>query len=473
MERMRPEHQLLSLTMLPGPTPEAEGRIRSLASSSLDWDYVISAASRLGTLPLLSNGLSRSEARVPPGVEAYGREARQLAAARTLLAERALVEIRRAFTRDGVPLMVLKGLPLAHELYGEPGLRPVGDIDLLVARRHRDAGLGILRRLGYTPPAGSLPLRFFRLHHFHAALVHSRRRTLPVELHWDTQPPFSLSRIPETEVWRGARTLRLGDEPIQVSGREETFLMLVQHLCRHALGLGGRAVEDPVSFLLDPSIQGRLIWLSDLALLARIEPALDWDSIASNAERWGLQADLRAAASLLERLQVLPEAAGAVLGRLGSAAGGGPTYLKAPRAAPFLPGLARGSKLLQFRPILVLDLWRYTFPGMKWIRLRYGLESAPAPLVGVRALAHAGASVLQAGRFLAGAAVGIVWVWLARAWHRGVPGPPRTRTATDNTPSGNCQEAMQSDTVHAQEPTLGRFENDSLARGGERVEGAR
>jgi Uncharacterised nucleotidyltransferase len=42
--------------------------------------------------------------------------------------------IVRRLAGGGVDLLVLKGVPLAQELYGDPVLRPMQDLDLLIRR---------------------------------------------------------------------------------------------------------------------------------------------------------------------------------------------------------------------------------------------------------------------------------------------------------------------------------------------------
>ena len=79
-----------------------------------------------------------------------------------------LAEIAAALTGRGVELIPLKGAALAHRVYGNPGLRPMQDLDLLVrAGRRRCGRRGAARgRVRGAPPpgrggraAGALPPR--------------------------------------------------------------------------------------------------------------------------------------------------------------------------------------------------------------------------------------------------------------------------------------------------------------------------
>lgn len=82
----------------------------------------------------------------------------------------------------GIRSSALKGPLLGEAIYGDPGRRPSGDIDLLVAPEQLQAAVEVIRELGYDAPqdyvdAAGLPL-------LHLMLVHERGELPPVELHW-------------------------------------------------------------------------------------------------------------------------------------------------------------------------------------------------------------------------------------------------------------------------------------------------
>ena len=230
-------------------------------------------------------------------------------------------------------------------------------------------------------------MNFYRNHHFHAALIKPGRETLPVELHWDTQPRLSLSKIPEEEFWRNARAIQVGDLKVHVPGREENFVYLVAHLSRHTLGLDRTHIKDIVAMFLDPAIRCRLIWLTDLVLLARGQNGLDWRKIRRLATRWGLRRDVLAAIGLIRLL----ESTGTV--NEGDATTSSTEPAKhlnwARTVATRFPGFARTSSALQFRPVLVFEILRLAFPGTFWIRSRYGLRESGRTRVLIQAVRHA------------------------------------------------------------------------------------
>lgn len=87
-----------------------------------------------------------------------------------------------ALAGAGIRSTTLKGPALSEALYGDPGRRPSGDIDLLVAREQLEDAVRVVRGLGYAAPAHEFEDRGLPLLHF--TLVHEREQLPPVELHW-------------------------------------------------------------------------------------------------------------------------------------------------------------------------------------------------------------------------------------------------------------------------------------------------
>jgi hypothetical protein len=399
MSSPRPEHTLLVLTLPTGRASDAAA-FAELARSGLEWDIVLEDGHRLGALPLLGAALEASAVTVPPKVTRTCREALVHGALRAVVAARLLGEIEAALRGRGIAPIVLKGLPLAHELYDEPGLRPVGDVDLLVPRARRDEAIEALLGAGFVLPTGSLSVDFFRRHHFHLTFVRPGREGLPVELHWALQPRFSLSRIPEADIEARRRSLAIGGMTAWIPGREETFLYLGQHLVRHLLVFGEETAADPVAALLEPARRGRLCWLADLVLLARRSPGLDWALVDRLSVRWGLQRDLAGLRRFLACRGLAP------VSSVQAVPGEGRLRMVR-RVEEALPSAARAAAALQFRPILALELARAAWPGSDWIRWRHGTPECGASfVVAVRSVLHACDTVGAALRMGFAAAVG-------------------------------------------------------------------
>jgi hypothetical protein len=91
-------------------------------------------------------------------------------------------QVSSALAAAGIRSTPLKGSLLAERIYGDPGRRLSGDVDLLVAPTDLQAATEIVCRLGYSPPEDHVDRDGLPLLHF--ALAHQHGQLPPVELHW-------------------------------------------------------------------------------------------------------------------------------------------------------------------------------------------------------------------------------------------------------------------------------------------------
>lgn len=170
---------------------------------------------------------------------------------------RTLRAVGRALDDAGVPWLVMKGPVLAAHVYGDPGLRTSGDLDLLVPRSSFAAAVGALEAAGWSllfrnwpliwrARAGELPLgddggRLVLDLHWHLTFGEYDRRHLALD------PAVLFER---------ARTVVVGGMAVPTLDPVDTLL----HVAFHAAHSGG----------------DRLVWLKDVErVLAREEPDLD------------------------------------------------------------------------------------------------------------------------------------------------------------------------------------------------------
>jgi hypothetical protein len=169
-----------------------------------------------------------------------------------------------------VEAIPLKGLHLAHRLYPSPGLRDMGDLDLLVRRAAlRDADAE-LRRLGYAPDFAPDLLDGGTLN----AVEYWRDGSMPVHLHWhvsNASLPHFMYRIDVDEIWREARG--------GVMAPEHLIVTLCEHALKHSFA--------------------ELIHMTDIELASR---GADWKLVAETARRWGLETVVYYALVLLRDL---------------------------------------------------------------------------------------------------------------------------------------------------------------------------
>jgi hypothetical protein len=216
---------------------------------------------------------------------------------RRLKAANALAEQLAA---AGVPVMLVKGLPLALQAYGDLGLRPMGDFDLVVPLAQVQPALQVLAAAGWHPlptplkhsshedgeallppwalqprPLEAFDAPFLQVRHSHGF---HHASGLEADLHWFV---FQGQCDPGVDdgLWHRAIALATVN---RAPGSQPSPLLLVPDPADHLLLLLSHAARwDAV-----PAVR----WLADAALLLRVAPTLDWDRLRQEARRRRLAA---------------------------------------------------------------------------------------------------------------------------------------------------------------------------------------
>ena len=160
----------------------------------------------------------------------------------------------------GISTLVLKGVPLVLVYYGDPGLRPMSDIDVLVRPEASQRALRTLAGLGWLPErrVDDLYLRYL-----HGVSLHdSSGRTL--DLHWSIHEE-DVRAGADDDAWTTA-------VPIDVAG-VPTRMLAPASLLVHALASGAKWAADPAAR-----------WLPDATLIVR-RGDVDWDAFISEVGR--------------------------------------------------------------------------------------------------------------------------------------------------------------------------------------------
>jgi hypothetical protein len=162
----------------------------------------------------------------------------------------------------GIPVMALKGAPLGLLYYGNPALRPMSDVDLVVPPAHVDAAAAILAGFGYRPwrPIDADARRFRHAMGFFAP------GPKEFDLHWHVLFDFC-DDGPDAEFWATARPFRFLDREILAPDATRLLLHTIVH------GLRWNA-EPPIRWVPD-----------SLAILRRDPAAIDWGALLAFAAR--------------------------------------------------------------------------------------------------------------------------------------------------------------------------------------------
>jgi hypothetical protein len=280
--------ELLVASLREVPPPSLVARLASLSDE--DWEMVARLAEWHRVAPLFLRRLHNltPTPAIPDATAALLRDCHQRTAMRNMLRLRELARFLRALSDRGVDVMVLKGAYLAGAVYGDPALREMKDVDLLVRRRDLADAYRVLLEFGDNA-GGTADLESMvevecaRHHHLPPVSVPN---VGPVEMHWTITPPGVDVALDMDHLWdRADETWVAGTRAFGLAPDD-----LLLHLSLHAA--------------LQHRFRMRLRHLCDVAAtLTKFRDQLDWDRLAAVANASGasrfVYCTLRVAESVL------------------------------------------------------------------------------------------------------------------------------------------------------------------------------
>lgn len=172
---------------------------------------------------------------------------------------RALDDILSALERAGIDTVVLKGAALAWTVYPSPSLRPMSDVDILVAPSAARPAQAVLHTLGFQSIHGlTIPAR--RSHHLPVMARTLGGLPIHVEIHVDALSPDTCASLSLANLSEPLQTFGFGGRTANALGHVDALRHLVHHL-------------------LEPTVDGRvrLIGVVDLLRYAKVfDDHIDW-----------------------------------------------------------------------------------------------------------------------------------------------------------------------------------------------------
>lgn len=194
------------------------------------WEGVLSLSNRMGVTPLLWDRLSDLclGSRVPAEIQGRLRRSYFSTVRRNAFLYERLARIVKVFSEAGVRVIVLKGAHLAEFVYGNIGLRPMADIDLLVRKRDLEVCAGKLGELGYTASTHvDIEASCAAAHHLP---VFECPGGVRVEIHSCICPPRIPLKLGLEDAWARSREVDLAGLRAHVLSPEDLLI----HICVHA-----------------------------------------------------------------------------------------------------------------------------------------------------------------------------------------------------------------------------------------------
>jgi len=213
-------------------------------------------------LPLLQD--SPAAASLPSSLRATIANSHRLAKLRFIVMERAARTLAQRFGEAGIAPLFLKGFALACQVYENPALRPMGDLDLAVPGADFERATGLLIGLGYREKSGR---RMGLGPGLHALTFKHAKTGEIVDLHrfvlacsrWDGA---------DTGFWARALRMPIADTAARTLALEDHLL----HGCLH--GYARNVLQSPFRWMVDAH-----------RILMRSGANFRWNLLVEEAER--------------------------------------------------------------------------------------------------------------------------------------------------------------------------------------------
>jgi hypothetical protein len=280
LERQRPYSDLL---LLLGADRDGEGSTAPASWGGPEWESVAGLAARYGLSAYLYHRL-RKRTPVPILPSPVERRLRELTfrnASRNARLAGLLGRTVAALSEDGVPVVLLKGVHLALDVYENPGLRSMRDVDILVRGSDLHRAVTVLFRSGFRAgderggryiewsAGGGYHVPSDTKHFFD--LLHPEW-PVKLDLHCSLVEEKQPFRVDTEGLWNRALPIRAGGIEARLLAPEDFLL----YQCLHA------SVHHSFETGLRP--------FCDLfETLRRYRGGLDWERVRTRAVEWGAE----------------------------------------------------------------------------------------------------------------------------------------------------------------------------------------
>jgi len=260
----RREDELLLCCARTTATGEVAARLRELAATGIDWEYLFLLARRHAVVPLLHLQLNGHASDLVPTETLRQLKHHYLEnSARNTVLTAELCRLITLFANAGIEAIPYKGPVLSLVAYGNLALRRFVDLDVIVKKSDVLQARQILLAEGYTPAKDlSLSQQELLLRTQHNMQFSRDNHRLIVELHWEVAPHLFASSVSPEKLWRDLTTIDLNGALVKTLSTEDLLFSLCVHGSRH--------------------LWERLAWICDVAeLSARYD--FNWTGLLERA----------------------------------------------------------------------------------------------------------------------------------------------------------------------------------------------
>lgn len=354
----------------------------------MDWDILLRVGlwNRMQTMLLGFSAVSGTTVQMSP--TALGRLQEEAAKYQqdAAVMEKSLQIYLKTAAERGIETAVLKGLSVSANVYGNTAVRPGGDIDILVRQKDVASSIAILDEMGIGQNWPNLmDDRFYERHHLHQQRCTADLK-LWYEIHWALDHPLTLLTIDYEAVMDRTTSGNLLGAPVADLSLPDLLLSLSIHLVKHAIYLP--SVLDHPDLARIILADGMLMYFVDVAEAVKLyEADIDWQQTVALAHAWGARDILGAVLQVCHGYLQAP-VPDWVLTALPVRE---PSRLRQwvmHKVVDYETAVHLGTPSNKFwrfllitngafilRPIRLLDLLEYSFPGYDFLQRRYGSGS--------------------------------------------------------------------------------------------------
>lgn len=237
--------------------------------SSADWELVVQLAIRQDLAPLLYYRLKNIFPRInfPETLRQTLQKAYFASVLRNTRLYSELDQVVQALQQQGIPVIMLKGVDLAQNIYNNIALRSMSDIDILVRNTDLEKADEELRKIGYCRSEFKIEVVCAQHHHLPPFF---KEGATPIEVHWHIERFTSFFTIDIEELWKRARATTIAEREVLVLSPEDLLL----HLCVHAA--------------FNHLFQMMLRALYDIAeVIHYYQDQIAWEVVCFRTQQWG------------------------------------------------------------------------------------------------------------------------------------------------------------------------------------------
>ncbi len=261
---MLAEDRHVELVLCCARTGASPARVREIAASEVDWEYLFQLARRHSIVPLVYVQLQQHASDlVPPQFLSKLKKHYFENSARNTLLTAELCRLIKLFSEEGIETIPYKGPVLALFAYGNLALRRFVDLDVIVKKSDVLKARDILLNEGHTPSKSlSLEQQEILLRTQHNMQFSRDNHRLIIELHWEVAPHLFASTVNGERLWQDLITVDLNGTQVKTFSAGDLLFSLCVHGSRH--------------------LWERLGWICDIAELIARQP-LNWTALLERA----------------------------------------------------------------------------------------------------------------------------------------------------------------------------------------------